>query len=71
MSIHKISISLRVQNVQRSETKLFTKGFNSFLCADQLTKVSTTFRCRQVNRKIKFDCEKSSLAFCQSDLVNL
>ena len=62
MSIHKISISLRVHNEQRSKTKLFTKGFNSFSCPNQLTKVST-FQCRKVNRNTKFDCEKSSLAF--------
>ena len=40
----------------------FTKAINSFLCANLLTKVST-FRCRKVTRNIKFDCEKSSLAF--------
>ena len=62
MSIHKISISLRVHNEQKSETKIFTKGFNSFLCPNQLTKVSI-LRCRKVNRNIKFDCEKSSLDF--------
>ena len=62
MSVHKISISLRVHNEQRSETKLFTKGFNSFSCPNQLTKVSA-LRCRKVNRNIKFDCDKSSLAF--------
>ena len=61
MSIHKISISLRVHNEQSSETKLFTKGFKSFSCPNQLTKVST-FQCRKVNRNTKFDCEKSSLA---------
>ena len=62
MSINKISISLRVYKEQRSETKLFTKGFKSFSCPNQLTKVST-LRCRKVNRDIKFDCDKSSLAF--------
>ena len=62
MSIHKKTISLRVHNEQRSETKLFTKGLNSFLCPNQLTKVST-LRCRKVNRNMKFDCERSSLAF--------
>ena len=62
MSFHKTSISVRVHDEQRSETKLFTKGFNSFLCPNQLTKVST-LRRRKVNRNIKFDCEKSSLAF--------
>ena len=62
MSINKISISLRVYNEQRSETKLFTKGFNPFSCPNQLTKVST-LRCRKVNRDMKFDCDKSSLAF--------
>ena len=56
-----ISISLRVHNEQASETKLFTKGLNSFLCPNQLTKAST-FRSHKVNRSIKFDCEKSSLA---------
>ena len=49
MSIHKISISLRVHNEQRSETKLFTKGFNSFSCPNPLTKVST-LHCHKVNR---------------------
>ena len=62
MSIHKISISLRVHNEQRSETKLFTKGFNSFTCPNQLTK-AFTLQCRKVNRNIKFDCDKSGLAF--------
>ena len=62
MSIHKVSISLRVHNEQRSETKLFTKGFNSFSCPNQLTKVST-LRSHKVNRSRKFDCDKSSLAF--------
>ena len=62
MSIHKISISLRVHNEQRSETKLFTKGLNSFYCPNQLTKVSA-LRSHKVNRSIKFNCEKSSLAF--------
>ena len=62
MSIHKIAISLRVYKEQRSETKLFTKGFNSFSCPNQLTKVST-HRSHKVNRSIKFDCDKSSLAF--------
>ena len=62
MSINKISISLRVYKEQRSETKLFTKGFKSFSCPNQLTKVST-LRCRKVNRDIKFDRDKSSLAF--------
>ena len=62
MSIQKISISLRVYNEQRSEIKHFTKGLNSFSCPNQLTKVST-FRCRKLNRNIKFDCDKSSLAF--------
>ena len=62
MSIHKISISLRVHNEQRSETKLFTKAFNSFSCPNQSTKVST-LRSHKVNRSIKFDCDKSSLAF--------
>ena len=62
MSIHKISIFLRVHNEQRSETKHFTKGFNSFSCPNELTKVST-LRCHKVNRSIKFDCDKSSLAF--------
>ena len=61
MGIHKISISLRVHNEQRSQTNLFTKGFNSFSCPNQLTKVSTLC-CRKVNRNIKFDYEKSSLA---------
>ena len=36
---------------------------------NQLTNVST-LRSHKVNRSIKFDCEKSSLAF-QSDLVKL
>ena len=40
----------------------FMKGFNSFLCPNQLTKVSTLC-CRKVNRNIKFDCDKSNLAF--------
>ena len=62
MSIHKISISLRVHNEQRSKTKLSTKGFNSFSCPNQLTKVST-LRSHKVNRSIKFDFDKSSLAF--------
>ena len=62
MSLYKISISLRVHNEQRSEIKHFTKGLNSFLCPDQLTKVSTLC-CQKVNRNIEFDCEKSSLAF--------
>ena len=62
MSIHKISISLRVYKELRSETKLFTKGFNSFSCPNQLTKVST-LRSHTVNRSIKFDCDKSSLTF--------
>ena len=62
MSIHKILISLRVHKEQTSETKLFTKGFNSFSCPNQLTKVST-LRSQNVNRNRKFDCEKSSLAF--------
>ena len=62
MSIHKISISLRVHNEQRSETKPFTNGFNSFSCSNQLTKVST-LRSHKLNRSIKVDCEKSSLAF--------
>ena len=62
MSIHKISISLGVHNEQRSETKLFTKGFNSFLSTNKLTKVST-LRCRKVSRNIEFVCEKPSLAF--------
>ena len=62
MVIHKISISLRVHNKQGSETKLFTKGFNSISCSNQLTKVST-LRCQNVNRNIKFHCYKSSLAF--------
>ena len=62
MSIHKISISLRVHNEQRSEIKLFTKWFNSFLCPNQLTKVSV-LRCQRVNRNIKFNCDTSSLAF--------
>ena len=62
MSIHKISISLRVHNEQRSETILFTKGFNSFSCPNQLTKVSTLC-CQKLNRNIKFDWDKSSLAF--------
>ena len=62
MSIHKISISLRVYKEQRSKTKLFTKGFNSFSCPNQLTKAST-LRSHTVNRSIKFDCNKSSLAF--------
>ena len=61
-SIHKISISLRVHNEQRSESKLFTKEFNSLLCPNQLTKVSTLCS-RKVNRNVKFDCDKSSLAF--------
>ena len=61
MSIHKISISLRVHNEERSETKLFTKGFNYFSCANQLTKVSS-LRSQTGNRSINFDCEKSSLA---------
>ena len=51
-----------VHNEQRFEIKLFTKGFNSSLCPNQLTKIST-LRCRKVNRNIKFDYEKSSLAF--------
>ena len=62
MSIHKISISQRFHNEQSSETKLYAKGFNSFLCPDQLTKVSA-FRCQKVCRNIKFDCDKSGLAF--------
>ena len=62
MSIHKISISLRVHNEQGSETKLFIKWFNSFSCPNQLTKVST-LRSHKVNRSMKFDCEKSCLAF--------
>ena len=63
MSIHKISISLRVHNEGRSETKLFTKGeFYSFQCPYQLTKVSILC-CGKVNRNIKFDCDKSSLRF--------
>ena len=45
------------------------KEFNSFLRPNQLTKIST-LRCQKVNRNIKLDCEKSSLAF-QSDLVKL
>ena len=44
------------------KVNFFTKGFNSLLCPNQLTKVST-LRCRKVNRNIKFDCDKSSLAF--------
>ena len=51
MSIHKISISLRVHNEQRPETKRFTKGFNSVSCPNQLTKVST-LRSHKVNRSI-------------------
>ena len=62
MSIHKISISLRLHNEQRSETKLITKGLYSFLCPNQLTKVST-LHCRKENRNTNFDYEKSSLAF--------
>ena len=62
MSIHKISISLRVHNEQRSDTMFFIKGFNSFSCPNQLTKVST-LRSHKVNRSTKFDCGKSSLAF--------
>ena len=62
MGIHKIAISLRVHNEQRSETKLFTEGLNSFSFPNQLTKVST-LRSHKVNRSIKFDCDKSSLAF--------
>ena len=69
MSIHKISISVRVHNEQRSETKPFTNELNSFSCPNQLTKVST-LRCRTVNRNMKFDCDKSSQLF-QSDLVKL
>ena len=63
MSIHNelISVSLRVHNEQRCETKLFTKEFNSFSCPNQLTKIST-LQCGKVNRNIKFDCEKSSQA---------
>ena len=38
------------------------KEFYSFLCPNQLTKVSTP-RCRKVSRNIKFDCDKSSLDF--------
>ena len=33
-----------------------------FASKANLTKVFT-FRCRKVNRNIKFDCDKSSLAF--------
>ena len=44
------------------KVKFFTKGFKSFLCANQLTMVST-LRCRKVSRNVKFDSEKSSLAF--------
>ena len=62
MSIHKISMSLRVHYELRFETKLLQKGLYSFLCPNQLTKVSTTC-CRKVNRYIKFDCDKSCLAF--------
>ena len=39
-----------------------TEGLNSFLCPNQLTRVSI-LRCQKVHRNIKFDCEKSSLAF--------
>ena len=60
MCIHKIKISVRVRSEQRSETKFLAKGFNSFLCANQLTKVST-LHYRKVNRSVKFDCEKSSI----------
>ena len=49
---------------------IFYKAFNSFsLCVCQLTKVST-LRYRKVNRNIKLDCEKSSLAI-QSEMVKL
>ena len=38
------------------------RAFSSFVCPNQLTNVST-LRCRKVNRNIKLDCDKSSLAF--------
>ena len=41
---------------------IFCKEFNCYLSPSQLTKVSTLC-CRKVNRNMKFDCEKSSLAF--------
>ena len=44
---------LKLNFLQKGSTKL---------SPNQLTKVST-LRCRKVNRDIKFDCERSSLAF--------